>query len=74
MAHRGGTDAPTIGDNVFLASGCKVMGKITVESGCVVGANAVVVKDVLEKNITVAGIPAHKISNNNSDKFIYWYQ
>lgn len=50
------------------------MGKITVESGCVVGANAVVVKDVLEKNITVAGIPAHKISNNNSDKFIYWYR
>lgn len=70
----GGADAPTIGDNVFLASGCKVMGKVAVESGCVVGANAVVVKDVLEKNITVAGIPAHKISNNNSDKFIYWYQ
>ena len=47
----GGNDAPTIGDNVFLASGCKVMGKVMVESGCVVGANAVVVEDVLEKNI-----------------------
>ena len=70
----GGADAPTIGDNVFLASGCKIMGKVTIESGCVVGANAVVVKDVLEKNITVAGIPAHKISNKNSDKFIYWYR
>lgn len=50
------------------------MGKVTVERGCVIGANAVVVKDVLEKNITVAGIPAHKIIDNNSDKFIYWYQ
>lgn len=67
----GGTDAPIIGNNVFLASGCKVMGKVTIADSCVVGANAVVVKNIEEKGITVAGVPAHKISNNNSDKFIY---
>lgn len=67
----GGTAAPIIGNNVFLASGCKVMGKVVIADRCVVGANAVVVKDVLEEGITVGGIPANKISDNNSDKFIY---
>lgn len=70
----GGTDAPVIGDNVFLASGCKVMGKVHVADGCVVGANAVVVKDVDEPGITVAGVPAKKISDHNSDRFVFWYQ
>jgi len=32
----------------------------------VIGANAVVVKDILEPGITVAGIPARKVSNENS--------
>lgn len=64
---------PTIGNNVFLGSGCKVMGPVTIADKCVVGANAVVVKNVSEKGITVAGVPAIKISNNNSDPFIYWF-
>lgn len=67
----GGSDAPIIGDCVFLGSGCKVMGKVKIASHCVVGSNAVVVRDVNEESITVAGVPAKKISNNNSDKFIF---
>ena len=63
-----------IGDNVFLASGCKVMGKVNVADGCVVGANAVDVKDVDEPGITVAGVLAKKISDHNSDRFVFWYQ
>lgn len=70
----GGADAPIIGNNVFLASGAKVMGKVVIADDCVVGANAVVVKDVLEEGITVAGIPAKKISNNNSEKFVFFYK
>lgn len=69
----GGTSAPIIGNNVFLASGCKIMGNVRIADGCVIGANAVVVKDILEKEITVGGVPAKKLSDNNSDRFVYWY-
>lgn len=70
-AGRGG--APTIGDNVFLGSGCKVIGGIKIMNDCAVGANAVVVKDVLEEGITVAGVPAKKISNKNSYSSVFWF-
>ena len=70
----GGTDAPVIGDNVSFALGCKVMGKVNVAGGCVVGANAVDVKDVGEPGITAAGVPAQKISDHNSDRFVFGYQ
>lgn len=70
----GGVDAPIIGNNVFLASGCKVIGSVHIADKCVVGANAVVVKDIVEEGITVAGVPAKKISEHNSDKFVYWYK
>jgi len=69
-----GGNAPVIQDNVFLASGCKVMGSVVVKSGCVVGANAVLVRTVDQDNCTIAGIPAKKISENNSERFVYWYK
>lgn len=70
----GGDKAPRIGNNVFLASGCKVMGDVYIADDCVVGANAVVVHDVLEPGITVAGVPAKKISNKDSSPFVFWYK
>lgn len=66
--------APIIEDNVFLASGCKVMGDVLIKSGCVVGANAVVVKTINSRNCTIAGVPAKKISDKNSEKFVFWYK
>ena len=67
----GGKEAAKIGDCVFLGTGCKIIGGVKIASHCAVGANAVVVKDVLEEGITVAGVPAKKISDNNSDRFIF---
>lgn len=69
-ANRG---VPIIGNNVFLGTGCKVIGGVKIADGCVVGANAVVVKDVLEEGITVAGVPAKKVSNNNSYENVFWF-
>lgn len=61
--------APTLGDNVYLGPGAKLIGGITVGDRCVIGANAVVCKDV-PSDVTVAGVPAKIISQNNSDGIV----
>lgn len=48
---------PTIGDNVALTTGCKVIGKITIGDNVIVAPNSVVVKDI-PSNCIVTGIPA----------------
>ena len=48
---------PTIGDNVTIGAGAKVLGPITIGEGSAIGANAVVTKDVPAEHIAV-GIPA----------------
>lgn len=62
----GSSKAPTIGNNVFIASGAKIIGDITIADDVAIGANAVVVKSITEQGTTWGGIPARKISNNNS--------
>ena len=37
---------PTIGDNVFIGPGAKVLGAVTVGNGARIGANALVISDV----------------------------
>lgn len=48
---------PTVGNNVLLGMGAKVLGNITVGDGARIGANAVVTRDVAE-GATMVGIPA----------------
>lgn len=48
---------PTIGDNVFIGTGAKVLGNVKVGSNSYIGANAVVLTDIPENSIAV-GIPA----------------
>jgi len=47
---------PTIGDNVVVGTGAKVLGNISVGKDSVIGANAVVIRDVPEHS-TVVGVP-----------------
>lgn len=47
---------PTIGDNVVIGSGAKVLGPFTVGKGSRIGSNSVVVKEV-PPNSTVVGVP-----------------
>ncbi|NLV27968.1 MAG: serine acetyltransferase [Methanomicrobiales archaeon] len=63
-------DAPIIGDNVYIGPGAKILGGITIANDIVIGANAVVTKSFLEPGITIAGVPAKKISDNSSEKLI----
>lgn len=46
---------PTVGNNVIIGAGAKVLGPINIGSNSKIGANAVVLKDVSE-NTTVVGI------------------
>ena len=47
---------PTIGNNVVIGAGAKVLGNINVGDSSYIGANAVVIKDV-PANSTVVGVP-----------------
>jgi serine O-acetyltransferase len=47
---------PTIGNNVVIGTGAKVLGNIAVGDNAYIGANAVVIKDV-PPNSTVVGVP-----------------
>lgn len=64
IGYKDNTRPPIIGNNVMVACGAKILGSITVGNNVVVGANAVVVKNV-QNNVVVAGVPAKVIKNNN---------
>jgi serine O-acetyltransferase len=51
---------PTLGDNVTVGSGAKLLGPIDVGAGAKVGANTVVVEDV-PPGATVVGNPGHPV-------------
>lgn len=60
IGYKGHGRAPIIGDNVMITCGAKVLGEITIGSNAVIGANAVVIKDV-EDGAVMGGIPARRI-------------
>lgn len=51
---------PTLGNNVVVGAGAKILGPIMINDGARVGSNAVVVKDV-PANTTVIGVPAREV-------------
>ena len=55
---------PTIGDNVVIGAGAKVLGPFTVGAGAKIGASAVVLKEVPPFS-TVVGNPGRVVRQNN---------
>lgn len=51
---------PTIGDNVMISTGAKVLGSFTIGSGSKIGAGSVVLEEV-PPNSTVVGIPGRVV-------------
>ena len=47
---------PTIGNNVFIGSGAKLLGNINIGDNVKIGANSVVLKDI-PPDVTVVGVP-----------------
>jgi len=57
LARVGEPCAPVIGNNVDIGSGAKLLGRITIGDNVLIGANAVVIRDVPANSVAV-GIPA----------------
>ena len=49
---------PTIGNNVVIGAGAKILGNIMIGENCRIGACSVVLRDVPD-NSTVVGVPGH---------------
>ena len=56
---------PTIGNNVLIGMGAKIIGAVTIGDGCRIGANAVVNKDI-PSNCTVVGVPGRIVAQDGA--------
>lgn len=59
-------EAPLIGDNVEVCCGAKIIGGVHIGDNVLIGANAVVTKDIPPNSI-VAGVPARVIGRLNNE-------
>lgn len=60
---------PTIGNNVYVGPGAKIIGGISVGNNVAIGANAVVTRDIPDNSVAV-GIPARVISGRGSEGYV----
>lgn len=60
---------PTIGDEVYIGPGAKIIGRLHVGDAAAIGANAVVTSDVPASAVMV-GIPARPVSHSGSAGYI----
>jgi len=58
---------PTLGRNVVIGAGAKVLGPILIGDGAKIGSNAVVVRDV-PAGATAVGIPARLVTSDEQDR------
>ena len=63
LEHKG----PTIGNNVFIGPGAVIIGDIEIADGIAIGANSFVNRSFKEVGITIAGVPARKVSDKHVD-------
>jgi serine O-acetyltransferase len=63
---KGGKRHPTVGNNVIIGAGAKILGAILVGDNSRIGANAVVLAPV-PAGTTVVGIPARPVDRDNQN-------
>lgn len=52
---------PSIGNNVFIGSGTKIIGKITIGDNVIIGQNCVITKDIPANSVFVANAKLRKL-------------
>lgn len=55
---------PTLGDNVMVSAGAKILGSFTIGENSKIGAGSVVLQEV-PPNSTVVGVPGHIVKRDN---------
>ena len=55
---------PTIGNNVMISAGAKVLGSFSIGDNCKIGAGSVVLNEV-PPNSTVVGVPGRIVKRDN---------
>ena len=67
--------SPTIGDNVYIGAGTKIIGNCKIGDNCRIGANCVVAKDVQDNCISVnRGLEVVQRAEEMDNTFIPMYQ
>ena len=69
-ASGGNSNAPQIGDNVYIAPGVKIYGDISVPNNTAIGANSVLNRTFREEGMMIAGIPAKVVKPISIQKII----
>ena len=70
IANRGrNKGCPTLGDNVYIGPGAKIVGAVKIGNNVAIGANCVVTKDIPDGSVVV-GIPGRVISNEGSTGYV----
>ena len=57
---------PTLGDNVMVSAGAKILGSFKIGDNCKIGAGSVVLKEV-PPNCTVVGVPGRIVKSANDN-------
>ena len=55
---------PTLGSNIMIGAGAKILGSVTIGDNCKIGAGSVVLNDV-PANSTVVGVPGRVVIRND---------
>lgn len=60
---------PTLGDNIYLGPGAKIVGAVHIGNNVCIGANCVVTKDIPDNSVVV-GVPGKVISQEGSKSYV----
>lgn len=69
-----GRGAPTIGDNVYIGAGAKIIGSVEVGNNVRIGANAVVHRNVPDNSVVVSGEQKVIAKDSTLDNRFYTYR
>lgn len=64
-----GNGSPTIGNNVYIGAGAKIIGKVNIGNNVRIGANCVVTSDIPDNSVVVLEKPRIILKENMDNKF-----
>ena len=67
-----GRGAPTVGDNVYIGAGAKIIGRVKIGNNVRIGANCVVVENIPDDCVVVLNKPRILQKSNILNKFIVY--